>query len=164
MYKVAGLSKEYTLSKHENGFVINNEPFHIDIQQLTPESWLVFYNNKRFIVDLIEKEKGQNTYHLLVNGHKYACSVKNPLQLIIDQLGMANLNATKSDKLIAPMPGLVLDVLVGNGTFVKRGEPLIILEAMKMENILKATRDGTISDIMVSKGESVEKNQTLLRF
>jgi len=164
MYKVAGLSKEYTLSRQENGFVINNEPFHIDIQQLSPKSWLVFNHNKRFIVDLIENEKGQNTYVLLVNGHKYTCHVKDPLHMIIDQLGMANLNSTKADKLNAPMPGLVLDVLVKTGDLVKKGEPLIILEAMKMENILKAAHDGKVAEIMVSNGESVEKNQALLRF
>ena len=64
----------------------------------------------------------------------------------------------------APMPGLILDVLAKPGQEVKKGDQLMILEAMKMENVLKAQGEGVISGIEVAKGDSVEKNQVLIKF
>jgi biotin carboxyl carrier protein len=62
------------------------------------------------------------------------------------------------------MPGLIIDLKVKAGDVVKAGEPLLILEAMKMENILKSSREGVIKNVKVKKGESVEKGQVLLEF
>jgi biotin carboxyl carrier protein len=62
----------------------------------------------------------------------------------------------------APMPGLVISILVKEGQTVAQGDVLIILESMKMQNELKAPRDGTIGRIRVKPGESVEQRQTLL--
>ena len=79
-------------------------------------------------------------------------------------MGMDALAAKKVNDLKAPMPGLVLDIRVKVGDVVKKGEPLVVLEAMKMENILKATNDVVIKKIAVEKGNAVEKNQLLLLF
>ncbi|HNM32873.1 MAG TPA: biotin/lipoyl-binding protein, partial [Chitinophagales bacterium] len=62
----------------------------------------------------------------------------------------------------APMPGLVLDILVEAGQAVNKGDNLIILEAMKMENIIKASGSGTVKSIHVQKKDAVEKNQLLI--
>ena len=62
------------------------------------------------------------------------------------------------------MPGMVLNILVAEGQEVKKGEALIILEAMKMENILKSPTDGVIKKIAINKGVAVEKNQILIQF
>ena len=64
----------------------------------------------------------------------------------------------------APMPGLILDIMVEVGQEVKKGDALMILEAMKMENVLKSTGEGTITSIEVEKGQSVEKNNILIKF
>jgi biotin carboxyl carrier protein len=60
------------------------------------------------------------------------------------------------------MPGLVLNILVSPGQAVQKGDPLIILEAMKMENVIKAAGEGHIKAINVLKGAAVEKGQLLL--
>ena len=62
------------------------------------------------------------------------------------------------------MPGLVRNVNINVGDLIKKGDSLIILEAMKMENVLKSPIDGIISELGVKPGESVEKNQILLSF
>ncbi len=62
------------------------------------------------------------------------------------------------------MPGMVLNILVKEGDEVKKGDTLLILEAMKMENSLKATADGVIKKIVAVKGTAVEKNQILIQF
>lgn len=70
--------------------------------------------------------------------------------------------AAGSVKVDAPMPGNILDVKVSNGTAVKAGQVLVILEAMKMENEIVAPQDGTIASINVNKGDTVEAGQTIV--
>ncbi|MCL4126550.1 UNVERIFIED_CONTAM: hypothetical protein GTU68_064554 [Idotea baltica] len=62
------------------------------------------------------------------------------------------------------MPGLILEINIAVGQEVKENDSLLILEAMKMENILTSPRDGIIKSISVSKGDAVEKNQLLIEF
>ena len=62
----------------------------------------------------------------------------------------------------APMPGTILDIKVKTGDKVKKGQLLVILEAMKMENEIYAPTDGTIVQILVSKGSSVNTNETMI--
>ena len=67
----------------------------------------------------------------------------------------------KLDKICAPMPGNILAVNVSNGSAVKKGDVLMILEAMKMENEIMAPHDGTITAVSVTKGASVESGALL---
>jgi biotin carboxyl carrier protein len=62
------------------------------------------------------------------------------------------------------MPGLIIDLKVKDGDQVKAGDPLLILEAMKMENIIKSPGDATVKSVKVRMGEGVEKNQVLIEF
>jgi len=64
----------------------------------------------------------------------------------------------------APMPGLIIDLKVKEGDVVKLNDPLIVLEAMKMENIIKSPGEGTVKVVKVRKGQSVEKSQVLIEF
>ena len=66
------------------------------------------------------------------------------------------------DNVKAPMPGLVLDILVEAGQSVNKGDNLLILEAMKMENIIKASGNGVVKNININKKDAVEKNQLLI--
>ena len=70
--------------------------------------------------------------------------------------------AAGSVKVDAPMPGNILDVKVSNGTAVKAGQVLVILEAMKMENEIVAPQDSTVASINVNKGDTVEAGQTIV--
>ena len=70
----------------------------------------------------------------------------------------------KGDDLKAPMPGRVLEILVNEGDSVVEGDGLIVLEAMKMENVIKSNREGVLKSIQTTVGDSVEKNAILLSF
>ena len=65
-------------------------------------------------------------------------------------------------KVVAPMPGTIVSVNVSDGQSVKKGDVLVVLEAMKMENEIKAPADGTVTSIAVNKGESVDTGATLV--
>ncbi len=64
---------------------------------------------------------------------------------------------------LSVIPGTILDILVKTGQKVKKGEPLMILEAMKMQNVLKSQTDGTIKIIPVKKGDRVSRGTLLLQ-
>jgi biotin carboxyl carrier protein len=90
--------------------------------------------------------------------------LKDKADLLLKQLGLSNLAANSKKDIKAPMPGLILNIMVEEGKEVKKGDPLLILEAMKMENVIKSPSDGVVKSIKTQKGKSVEKNQILIEF
>ena len=76
---------------------------------------------------------------------------------------MDSKSSQKINDLYAPMPGLVVDILVKEGQSIKKGDTIIILEAMKMENSLKAMTDATVKKILVAIGAAVDKNAVLVQ-
>lgn len=87
---------------------------------------------------------------------------KDDLDYILDQMGIKRSFEVKNTDVKAPMPGKVLSVSVKEGDEVKQGDPILILEAMKMENVLKADHDCVIKSVLVDSEQSVEKNQVLV--
>jgi biotin carboxyl carrier protein len=83
---------------------------------------------------------------------------------MLEKLGFDSSSAKKLNELKSPMPGLVLKVLVEDGAEVKTGDPLLVLESMKMENLIKSPGDGTISEIKVGVGQTVEKGSVMIKF
>jgi biotin carboxyl carrier protein len=82
---------------------------------------------------------------------------------LLKELGMDAAASLKVGDLKAPMPGLVVDIPVKEGDTVSKGDTLVILEAMKMENALKAVADATVKKIAVTKGQAVDKNTLLIQ-
>ena len=74
------------------------------------------------------------------------------------------LSNQKESELKAPMPGKVLDIMVTAGGSVVKGDGVLVLEAMKMENVIKSPADGVIKRIAVVKNQAVEKNEVLIEF
>ncbi len=97
-----------------------------------------------------------------VNGRHFDLSLADRYDQIVTQLGFATTAVIDNKEITAPMPGLILDIMVAEGEDVKSGTPLLILEAMKMENVLKSTGEGTIKTIKVTKGQAVDKRQLLI--
>ncbi len=87
---------------------------------------------------------------------------KNKLDLILDDMGIKRSFDAVNTDVKAPMPGKVLKVFVNSGDIVKKGDPLLILEAMKMENVLKSENDCSIKTVFINASENVEKNQLLI--
>ncbi len=99
---------------------------------------------------------------LTVDGVTRTATAKNERALLLEQYGGSDTSKASELEVRAPMPGLVVKILVEAGAAVKRGQGLVILEAMKMENELRAPQDGAIHRILVASGVAVQKNQILI--
>ncbi|MCB9257674.1 MAG: biotin/lipoyl-binding protein [Chitinophagales bacterium] len=111
---------------------------------------------------LLKKDESGKNMLISVNDTEYSVSLKDKYDVLLDQLGMSNLSAKKMRDIKAPMPGLVLDVKIKEGDELKEGDTILVLEAMKMENMLKSPGAGVVKAIKVKTGEAVEKGQVLV--
>lgn len=117
-----------------------------------------------FHIEWLGANPEEKSFRLRVNGKETTLVVKDSFDLLLEQMGLDNLAAAKVQDVKAPMPGLVLSIAVSPGQEVKKGDALIILEAMKMENVLKSPADGKVKEVLVTQGQAVEKNLKLITF
>lgn len=141
----------------------------------------ISYKGKTIPVDLIETEKGQ--FNALINGESIVFSANRVdsetvevatlldykaikiyserQKLAAERYGAASSEAAEG-QILAPMPGLILRIEVAAGDEVTAGQPLLIMEAMKMENEIKSPLDGIISKISVADQTAVEKDDLMM--
>jgi biotin carboxyl carrier protein len=124
----------------------------------------VLSDNILYDVYVKKSDPDHKNFIINVEGFDFPVKINEPIDKLIKKMGFLKpvVHAVKEIK--APMPGLVLDIFVKPGDFVEENQNILSLEAMKMENILKAHGSGTIKEISVSKGAAVDKNQTLIVF
>lgn len=152
----------YDVNVEANAISLNNEKKDISFAALSDNKYHVLMNNKSYNVEIISINTESKTASLKVNNRVYECEIKDQFDDLLKSLGLDNLNTKKLNDIKAPMPGLVLKVLVEEGQEFKKGDNLLVLEAMKMENILKAPADGKVKSIKIKPGDKVEKNEILL--
>jgi len=126
--------------------------------------WHVINDLQSYNVEVISFDAVLKTAQIRVNNNLYSVSAKDQFDLLLDKMGLSTLSSAKVAQLKAPMPGLVLRIFVKEGDVISKGDNLLILEAMKMENIIKAPADAVIKSINIKPGDKVEKAQILLVF
>ena len=165
MYKLKVNGKlEYKVEKNAGQLLINDELINADIQQLNPSSYHILNDLKSYNAELVSFDREAKTAAIKVNGTIYTIEAKDQFDILLDQLGLSALSTAKVSEIKAPMPGLVLKLFVSEGTEVKKGDSLFILEAMKMENIIKSPADVIVKTVKIKPGDKVEKGQVLLTF
>lgn len=163
MYKVSIKDREFDIVNGEALFV-DGVKKDVKFTFSGKGSLQVVVNGQSHEADLVSLDKEARKVTLRIEGKKMTAQIKEPVDLLFEQLGMKQTLVKKVNDLKAPMPGLIVKLLVAVGDTVKQGEPLLILEAMKMENVFKAAADVTIKEIKVSEKQSVEKGQLLMLF
>jgi acetyl/propionyl-CoA carboxylase alpha subunit len=109
-----------------------------------------------------EKRQGRGKYTLWVDGYRFETEALDERTRSIRDLSAATAGPTGPAPIIAPMPGLIVRVNVNPGDKVEAGQGLVVMEAMKMENELRATAAGTVRSVEVSPGTAVEKGTLLV--
>jgi acetyl/propionyl-CoA carboxylase alpha subunit len=166
MYQISIGEKTYKLEPNKdnpNSGKIDSVDYSLDIAGTSTEL-NILHDLKSYNVSLVHADYETHTFTLRVNNTEYTLEAKDQFEILLAELGMDNLVGSKVNDLKAPMPGLVLKVLVKEGESVSKGQPLVVLEAMKMENMLKAESDAIVKSVHAEIGKAVEKNEVLLAF
>lgn len=165
MYKIKVNNHiEYQIEQTGAEFSVNGKVLSLDTSSDGKHTTNVIFNNKCFNTEVVAFDKKEKSCVVKVNGNIYTIQVEDQFDQLLKQLGMDNLIVAKIAEIKAPMPGLVLSISVKEGDEIQKGDNLLILEAMKMENILKSSTDGLVKKILVKQGDKVEKNQILIQF
>ena len=135
-----------------------------DSTRLGPDTFHILKESRPFILQIIESDFDLKTYRIEVNGTTYTSRISNDLDQLVAQMGFELQTSKNVTHIEAPMPGLILDIQVSEGQEVKEGDALLVLEAMKMENVILSPRDGVIKTISVEKGSAVDKKNLLVEF
>lgn len=114
------------------------------------------------VIEILDINFDTKTLKIRHNHSTHQLEYKSELDLVLDKMGIKRSFEAVNTDVKAPMPGKVLDVVVNVGDQVKKGDAILILEAMKMENVLKAEGDCMIKSVLVESQQSVEKNQVLI--
>jgi acetyl/propionyl-CoA carboxylase alpha subunit len=125
--------------------LVNNKEYQYDLRPGTGTIEVVFEGSTyKFNLDELNLE---------TDGRHYVFDNRD---FFVEKLNGRKRKATVEGSSLSPMPGKILKVLITEGSLVKKGDPLVIMEAMKMEHTLKASKDGVVISIKCSEGDLVE--------
>jgi len=164
MYYAQTEGKTFTIQVGDDGISVNNEKLEWDLVALGNGQFHIRYQNQSYPAEIIKIDRETKTVDLKVRGHRYSVRLKEDMDILMEKMGMNATGAGKINAIKAPMPGLIIDLRVQEGAEVQAGDPLLILEAMKMENIIKSPGKATVKKLKIKKGDSVEKGQVLIEF
>lgn len=144
----------------ESNPVINGQELDINFVEQEDLHYTFDWKGKRFHCELVSRD--QNKAVIKVNGVEYKFSLESIFSYV--RRGMINSDANKIDEnnIVAPMPGKIVDLFLSEGDLVNKGEPVLTLEAMKMQNEITANCNGVIRKIKVQTGQSVMKDELLV--
>lgn len=164
MYSVTVNKEKITVEKAGGDFLVNGIPIHWDIEKIDGHTFHLVKDNVSYKLELVHINIPHKTLVVRLNGKLSQVVIQDRFDLLLEKLGMNAASANPIGDIKAPMPGLILEINVKAGDVIKKGDPVLVLEAMKMENVLKSNGDGEIKEVLVEIGNSVEKNQVLIIF
>lgn len=145
-----------------NRVLVNGQPAELDIAQLIRDRFHILDGGQSYRIEVLKADFATRQFEVKVNDRIYPLRLEDELDALLDKMGMSGGGAQQMTDVRAPMPGLVLNVFVSEGQAVQKGDNLLVLEAMKMENIIKASGSGTVKAVKVQQKQAVEKNQLLI--
>lgn len=153
----------YNINISEQTFPLKAEDLSsLDMVKTAEGDYHILQDGKAYQAELETVNFNDKTMTIKINGNKYELTIEDGYDQLVKQMGLSTAGSQKMSNVKAPMPGLVLDILVESDQAVSKGDALLILEAMKMENVLKAEGDGVVKSIEVTKGTAVDKGQIII--
>jgi len=164
MYKATVNKKDFKIESSNNELLVDGNVVDWDVVKISNQYFHILIKNKSYRAEVIKADHIAKSFVLKINGQYYSVALKDKFDILLEKMGLNNGVGGKANNVKAPMPGLIVDLRVKPGDHVKPGDALLILEAMKMENMIKATAESVVASVKVAKGDSVEKNQVLIEF
>jgi biotin carboxyl carrier protein len=144
----------------ENEIIVDGEPFAIDFHSIAGQPVYSLLINGRSYEALVQS--AEEGLEVLLQGQLFLISIDDERQRRLRQTSGSKLSERGEFHLKSPMPGLIISISVREGQEISKGDRLITLESMKMQNELKSPRDGIIRSLRIKPGDNVEQNQVLL--
>jgi biotin carboxyl carrier protein len=144
----------------EHTLLVNGVRYHIDFESVSEQPvYSLLLDGQSFESYVYE---GDEALQVLLHGAHYQAIVEDEREKRLRSTSRSGIAEHAEFHLRAPMPGLVVAIPVSEGQLINKGDVLVVLESMKMQNELKSPRAGTVSRMRVKIGDSVELKQTLL--
>ena len=153
--------QKYTIEiVNQNQILVDNQPIEVNFESISGQPvYSLLVDGKSYEGYMYASDDG---WEVLLQGKRYDVQVVDEREYRLQQTMGEGAVVSSEFHLKAPMPGLVVAVPVEDGQDVAKGDVLVILESMKMQNELKSPRDGKISRVRIKTGDNVERKQTLL--
>ena len=135
----------------------------IDLVKRSPSEFHLIKDHRSINATLFETDATGKKSKIEVDGETFDIEIKDELDQLIDKMELSSGSNKQVKEIRAPMPGLVLEIAVTDGQQVKEGDKIVILQAMKMENSIIILTQATISKVLVTAGQAVEKGQVLVK-
>jgi biotin carboxyl carrier protein len=164
MLKVYIDQTAHTIEVRQNNITVDGEPWDWDLEKINGNLYHLIKNSRSYTIAIVSADPTNKKIQLKINGMLFETVIRDKYDILLEKLGMNQNNQSNHLEVKAPMPGKILDVLVSQGQQVKKGDQMVVLEAMKMENVIKSAGDGVVTSVYVRKGMNVEKNQVLIQF
>jgi biotin carboxyl carrier protein len=152
------------LKVSEEGFVLDGQKYNWDVRRLPDGRYHIILDGRNQVAEILEADHNKKTFRIKFTSGIYEILLLDQFDDLLQKLGMAAISNTSVKSIKAPMPGMILKIPVKSGDTVEKGDALVILKAMKMENIIKSPAKSLIQKVLVSEGQAVEKNQDLILF
>ncbi len=153
-------NRDYAVVLNGGTVDVNGQIVHLDDVTSDGTGGLVIRSGSRVLRAVLEAEEDQGL--VAFNGRELDLSFETERHRLLKKFASAAHTGHSHADLKASMPGLVVRVIAEAGSAVKKGEPVLILEAMKMENEMRAPIDGAVRSIRVKPGQAVEKGELLM--
>ena len=154
--------KEYRIERNENGELFVNGNVLDAERHLVSDGVLYRFRRKSYTTFASPASDDQAQYHVSVNGKGMAVELEDEKAALMKSFQIGKATQLQAATVRSPMPGKITKVLVAEGELIEAGQGVIILEAMKMENEIKAPSAGIVKAIRVQEADAVEKNTVLI--
>ena len=144
----------------EETITIGKREYRIQVKEDDRHGTYILWKNRRYPVEIIQAK--QNKYEIQFNDISYSFTIETPFSLKRKKYLSKERGKSDKEKVIAPMPGKIVEVLVREGAEISRGEPLLVLEAMKMQNEIVSPVDGTITEVSARPNTNVMKDDVMV--
>ncbi len=160
--KIGG--KEIKIEQKAEGLWVDGQLVPLELLSKDGDNYYYNLRGRNYKVEIVEHDADTKEIVVKVNGKRTTVKLQDRYDELLASMGMDTKAGKKQGQIKAPMPGMVLKLLVQEGQQITKGDSLLLLEAMKMENIIKSPVDGQIKKIYIAEKDKVEKNQVMIEF
>ncbi|MCL3782171.1 acetyl-CoA carboxylase biotin carboxyl carrier protein subunit [Prolixibacteraceae bacterium JC049] len=144
----------------EDKIKVGRTAFDIKLKEDDKLGTYILWKNRKYPVEVISQKN--NKFEILFNGVSYTYTIETPISMKRLKFLSRKKGASDIETISAPMPGKIVDILVQENAEVRKGEAVLILEAMKMQNEIQSLVDGKIVSIRVRPNDNVMKDELLI--